>query len=359
MTADTVGGVWTFAIELSAALAGYGVELTLLSMGRLPDEAQQAEADALPNLRLVPTAFRLEWMQNCQSDVVESGQVLTQLAREVQPDVIHLNGYYHATLPFDVPLLLTAHSCVASWLRASKRQPIPLEWQHYMRWISGAVPAAGMITAPTRTFLTEFESLHGRGRAARAIWNGRSPLLFRTGPKRNVVLAAGRLWDEAKNISILRQVVPHLDVPVLIAGEDISPDAKQIDVSGLGMLGRLSRTALASAMAEARIFASPARYEPFGLAILEAALSGCALALGDLPTLRELWDGAALFVPPDDVEGWQRTLALLTKDRALTAALGHRAHERARQYTPERMAAEYVNAYSTLLSAPSTMGVAA
>ena len=34
----------------------------------------------------------------------------------------------------------------------------------------------------------------------------------------------------------------------------------------------------------------PARYEPFGLSILEAALSGCALVLGDLPSLRELWD---------------------------------------------------------------------
>ncbi len=31
----------------------------------------------------------------------------------------------------------------------------------------------------------------------------------------------------------------------------------------------------------------PARYEPFGLSVLEAALSGCALVLGDIPSLRE------------------------------------------------------------------------
>ena len=48
------------------------------------------------------------------------------------------------------------------------------------------------------------------------------------------------------------------------------------------------------------IFVSVARYEPFGLAVLEAAQAGCALVLSDIPTFRELWGGAALFVPAND-----------------------------------------------------------
>src|SRR4051812_28728342 len=107
MTADTVGGVWTFAIELCAALGAHGVEVTLFTMGRLPDAEQLAEAGAQPNLRLVSTPYRLEWMQDCQADVIESGRALLQLARELQPDVVHLNGYYHASLPFDAPVVLT------------------------------------------------------------------------------------------------------------------------------------------------------------------------------------------------------------------------------------------------------------
>src|SRR3954468_24361492 len=117
MTADTIGGVWTFAIELCAGLAKHGVDVTLLSMGRLPDEAQRAEAEAQPNLRLVSTAHRLEWMSNCESDVMDSGRTLLELAHECRPDVVHVNGYYHASLPFDAPVVLTAHSCVASWWR--------------------------------------------------------------------------------------------------------------------------------------------------------------------------------------------------------------------------------------------------
>jgi glycogen synthase len=52
--------------------------------------------------------------------------------------------------------------------------------------------------------------------------------------------------------------------------------------------------------ARASIYALPARYEPFGLSALEAALSGCALILGDIPSLREVWLEAAPYVSPDD-----------------------------------------------------------
>src|SRR4051812_2373623 len=135
MTADTIGGVWTFAMELCAGLAKHGVEVTLLAMGRMPDEAQRVEAEAQPNLRLVSTAHRLEWMNDCEGDVVDSGHLLLQLARECRPDVVHVNGYYHASLPLDAPVILTAHSCVASWWRTCKREVIPLEWWRYVNWV--------------------------------------------------------------------------------------------------------------------------------------------------------------------------------------------------------------------------------
>src|SRR5439155_1168938 len=68
----------------------------------------------------------------------------------------------------------------------------------------------------------------------------------------------------------------------------------------LSAVGQIGSLALRRLYAEASIYAWPARYEPFGLSVLEAALSGCALVLGDIPSLRELWEGAAWFVPADD-----------------------------------------------------------
>ena len=59
---------------------------------------------------------------------------------------------------------------------------------------------------------------------------------------------------------------------------------------------------LADWFGRASIYALPARYEPFSLSALEVAMAGCTLVLGDIPSLRETWDGAAAFVDPDDYD---------------------------------------------------------
>jgi glycogen(starch) synthase len=351
MTTDTLGGVWTFAMELCAQLGARGSEIMLLSMGRLPDEAQRAEADAIPNLQLVPTVHRLEWMQNCENDVVEAGNLLLRLALEFRPDVVHVNGYYHAALRFNAPVLLTAHSCVSSWWRACKGgEPPASEWRQYEQWVKAAVRAADMLVAPTRAYLADFQNLHGAGNRLRVIWNGRDASLFRSSAKENVVFGGGRLWDEAKNIAVLCQAAHGLDAKIRVAGDDISPDGSTHDLKGVEFLGPLSRGQMTVEMGRAAVFASPALYEPFGLTILEAALSECALVLADIPTLRELWDGAAIFVDPHDVRGWHDTLSFLTRNPQRATEHGRRARSHALAYTSERMADAYCDAYGKLLS---------
>src|SRR3546814_625675 len=124
------------------------------------------------------------------------------------------------------------------------------------------------------------------------IQNGRPPADFRpAGRKEPFILTAGRLWDGAKNVSTLAAIAPRLSWPVVAAGDARGPTGGTRAAGGLRMLGPLDAGDLAGWMGRAAIFASPARYEPFGLAVLEAALSGCGLVLGDIPTFRELWDG--------------------------------------------------------------------
>ena len=62
----------------------------------------------------------------------------------------------------------------------------------------------------------------------------------------------------------------------------------------------------------ASIYAFPAKYEPFGLSVLEAALARCALVLGDTQSLREIWRDAAIYVPPDSAERLRDVLKTLT-----------------------------------------------
>jgi len=163
--------------------------------------------------------------------------------------------------------------------------------------------------------------------------------------RRKVILAAGRLWDEAKNAAALARVAPELPWPVLMAGE-APPDGLAGPVR---CLGRLGRPELHRLMVEAAIFASPARYEPFGLAALEAAHAGCALVLGNLPSLVEVWGDAARFVPPDDAQALRRTLLDLIDDKDALLGLQQAARQRARVFSRRHMREGYLALYRTVL----------
>jgi glycosyltransferase involved in cell wall biosynthesis len=353
MTADTVGGVWTYALELARQLGRRAVEVTLFTMGGKPDADQVRQAARIPGLSLIGTDLRLEWMADSGPDLELAGEMLLELEAEQRPDILHLNSYWHGALPFQAPVLLAAHSCVPTWWRACRAGPLPDDWQPYCDAVSAAVAAADLVVAPTAAYLDAFVAVHGRPRAARVIHNGRDPQRYAPRAKRPVVLAAGRLWDEAKNIEALCRAASAVGHPVLIAGDAEGPDGAHINrPANVTWLGRLSAERLAAHMAEAAVFAAPARYEPFGLGPLEAALSGCALVLGDIPSLRELWDGAAIFVPPDDHEALAQALSMLLDDPERAAAFGRHARARAGGYGADAMGEAYSAAYRGLLAVP-------
>ena len=157
------------------------------------------------------------------------------------------------------------------------------------------------------------------------------------------------MWDDAKNVQAVVRVAPRLPWPVAVAGDGRPGD-------GVVALGRLSSEELGRAFAAASIFAEPARYEPFGLAALEAALAGCVLVLGDIPSLREVWRDAAVFVPPEDDERLEAELAALIGDVRRRRELADRARRRAAVYTPARMAEGYLDGYARV---GRTVGVGA
>ncbi len=351
MTADCVGGVWTYALELTRQLAVRNVEVTLVVMGGKPSLDQAHEASLIPNLSLIGTDLRLEWMDDCDEHLKLARELLLDIESEQHPDVVHVNGFAQAALPFSAPVVCVAHSCVSSWWRACRGGDLPPAGRAYERRVSEGIAAADLLVAPTARFLAEVEARHGAPRRSRVIWNGRDPALYRSAEKRSIALAAGRLWDDAKNIALLRDAARDLPYPVAVAGAAAGPDGGAIECAPLIDLGRLAPGELAARMSEAAIFVSPARYEPFGLAVLEAALSGCALVLSGIPTFRELWDGAARFVPTDDPARLREELEALFEQPAAAAALGRAARMRAERYTAERMGRAYHAAYCELIEA--------
>src|SRR5579871_2877583 len=133
MTADTVGGVWTYAVDLIGGLAAHRIDVALATMGERPSEQQRAQLRALPNVELFESSFRLEWMDDPWRDVERAGDWLLEIENRTQPDAIHLNGYAHAALPWNAPVLVAAHSCVLSWWRAVLQADAPREYDRYRR----------------------------------------------------------------------------------------------------------------------------------------------------------------------------------------------------------------------------------
>jgi glycogen(starch) synthase len=349
MTADTVGGVWTYACELVDALASLDVAVTLAAMGGPLSPAQARRAAALANLDVVEGHYALEWMQDPWRDVDAAGDWLLDLAARVAPDIVHLNGYAHAVLPFGTPVVVVAHSCVWTWMRAVRGCDPGPEWDEYRRRVTAGLAAADVVVAPTAAILRGVLDAYGVTARTRVIANACAPGAWRPGDKAPVVLSAGRLWDEAKGLADLVACAPRVRWPIAVAGPIAPPGVPGVaPPRGVEALGTLSPRALAAWMARASIYALPARYEPFGLSVLEAALAGCALVLGDIASLREVWGDDAVYVPPGDPDALAFALDALIRDPAARAAHAERSRARALRMTPARMAAHYRVLYDEL-----------
>jgi glycogen synthase len=344
MTADTVGGVWTYALDLARSLGRRGVHVVLATMGEPPTAEQRQEARRIGTLRVVDSSYRLEWMRDPWDDVQRAGTWLLDIDRRVRPDLVHLNGYAHGALPFSAPVLMAAHSCVLSWWSAVKGEDAPSDWDRYRAAVHAGLAHAGVVVAPSRAMADCVERFYAPPVAVRVIPNGRDPASYSPGRKQNFVLSAGRLWDEGKNVALVAEAAAAMPWPVYIAG-DMGPAPSPTSVQPLG---RLSTACLAQWYARAAIYALPARYEPFGLSALEAALSGCALVLGDIASLREVWGSAAVFVHPDDAVGLARAVTRLANDEGYRNEMASRALARARHYALDHTADSYLGLYREL-----------
>jgi glycogen synthase len=346
MTTDTVGGVWTFCLELAAELSARGVEIALAALGGWPSRAQSEEAAAIPNLRLFASDYKLEWMADPWEDVASSGLWLLGLEREFSPDVIHLNSFGHGALPWFHPIVLAAHSCVASWWNAVKHEPLPDEWSRYRALVERSLHSVERIITPSQAMRATLARDYQLPRTRiEVIANGRSPAAFFREEKEPIVLTAGRLWDDAKNVAAVVSAAESLPWPVYLAGESRHPDGRSFNAPNCRLQGHLPAADLARLYAKAAIYTLPARYEPFGYSALEAALSGCAPVLGDITSLRETWGDAAIFVPPDDSAALARALRDLIGDPTVRVNLAARAYQRARGLGPAPMATRYLNSY--------------
>lgn len=353
LSTDAVGGVWTHTLELARGLRAVGIETVLVVLGPPLTDRQRAQLHAIPALELIETDLPLDWLASDAQAIAAAADALAALALDRRIDLAHLHAPALAatgTSDWPMPVVAALHSCVGTWWAAVHGGPPPpdLAWRTLVTRDGLAI--ADAVVAPSRSFAATAAAYYRFARVT-PVLNGRTPpSLPSTDRARAGVLTAGRLWDAGKDIDTLDEAARLAGIGIAAAGPSTGPHGETCRASSLEHLGPLDSASLERRLAATSVFVSAAVYEPFGLAVLEAAQAGAALVLSDIPAHRELWDGAALLVPPRRPDLLAEALTRVTADSGLGNELARRALERAKRYGTGRMTNAMLTVYRRALA---------
>lgn len=348
MTSDTIGGVWRFTQELTSGLLSKGCDVALVSLGTIPSFAQSTWAAQMRMLwphsfSFVATNTPLEWMASNESAYHDAAPFLLQTADEFRADVIHSNQYCFGALGKWLPTVVTAHSDVLSWAAACRPQPLEQSaWLiRYCSLVDKGLAYASAVTAPTQWMLDALSHNFAVPSLQRVIPNGRLIEVALSGMRRLQAVTAGRLWDPAKNLGILRSISS--TIPIFAAGNTFCQGEEVPPPQGVHLLGEIPEEDLLSLFSESAIYVCTSRYEPFGLAPLEAALCGCAVLVNNIPSLREVWEDAALYF--SDSNSLRALLQELGRSPEYLLERQTASQNHAQTFTRERMTEAYLTIF--------------
>lgn len=361
MTADAVGGVWTYAHDLAAEFSRRGLKTTLAVVGPSPKPEQKRAAETIPGVCVLETGLPLDWLAERPEALTEAGRRLAALAAESGADLIHLNSpALAAGAPFQAPVVGVCHSCLATWWDAVRGGTLPDDFVWRTERLIAGYQACDLLVAPSYAFMQAMAARYGL--LPRVVRNGRAATarVGRRAEKRPFAFASGRFWDEAKNVHVLEAAALRMQQGRIYAAGPLAHEhAAAPPLTAVVGLGSLPPAAVSAWLERAAVFASLALYEPFGLGVLEAAQAGCALVLSDIPTHRELWEGAAVFVDPGDADAAAKVLDRLLVEPAEAERLGGLAARRSEAFTAAAMADGVLAVYRELAAIDTPMQGAA
>lgn len=353
MTVEGASDAWQQALDLARALVEHDVEVTLAVLELEPDGERETAARAVPGLRLLETGLPPSRMAETPEALEETSVAIARFANVVGVDIVHLdNPALAAAGRFDAPVVVTCDGCIATWWKVLRSAPMPIDLLWRTDLIRRGYRAASVLVAPTAAFAKLTARTYGLSMPPQVVHQGcrLSPVPERSPGGRDFVFTAGDLWDDANNLAALNRAASRLAVPIMAAGPVDGPDGEKADLGHLWTLSDLSDAEFTRWLGAAPLFASMACYEPSGTGPLAAARAGAALVLSDIPSFRELWDGAAVFVPAEDDAAIAVALKRVLNDAALRARLAQAARARSEAYTPEATAAGMMDVYRSMLS---------
>ena len=336
MTTDCIGGVFTQTLDLARDWIGRGAHVIIATIGPAPRADQISDISKI-GAEWVALNGVLDWMAHADNEVAATAREIEHLARQRRVQSVHLHAPAYAAFGFQWPHVAACHSCHATWWQAvHPAAPLPadLAWRAQLTGLGLA--RADDTIAPSHSFATALANAYRLERTPVPIPNGHDeakPVAVRM---RQGVIAAGRFWDEAKNLRGLKAIAAHINGTLAVIGvpSDLVSPHEEVKFRALAPT---NRDEVLNSFAGSQVFVSAALYEPFGLTALEAAQAGLALVLSDIPAHRENWDGVAIFRDCADHDGFARSINQLLAHPEEAEERGLPAQLRARAFTAARM----------------------
>lgn len=330
---DIAGGGEHVVEHMAAGLLALGVDVQVLTTG----DPRNRSHGQVPTTRLPVSRYRFNLAVNeiaelaAEADLIQTFTYhaclpsLLAARRRRKPVVMLCLGLFgEAWTRMRGPVLGRAWSGWERFLVTRKFDRVLFLSQYSMRrgLDMGVLPARAVLDEPG-VDLTQF---------------------YPTWPRQNTVLFVGKL-DVRKGIDVVLDVasaLPHVSFQVVGWGPEADRLSAQapanvefIPFPGGDHLGPYFR--------RAAMFFLPSRAETFGMAILQAMASGCAV----VSTVPLEYHGA--HVAPDDRSAMIAAIDSMWKHPGQTSELGRRNAEIAQQFTWERFCGRLVELYGELL----------
>lgn len=266
-----------------------------------------------------------------------------RLLRALRADVVHTH-LVHADILGGIAASLRGAKLVSTKHNDDRFRLGP--YRYVERGLALATDRVVTITDALRRFTVEqvgiparmVETIHYGLDAPPAAWGENPPDDVPAGAR--ILLSTSRLVEQ-KGVDVAVRALPSLpgDTVLVVLGEgparpELERLARELGVEArLFLPGRVPD--VAAWLERAAAYVHPARWEGFGLGVLEAMLAGLPVVTSDVSSLPELVGDAGLLVAPDD----PAALATAVDDALGRPELGVAARERARtEFSVARMA---------------------
>ena len=333
-----LGGLEVLASQLLEELQHRGCEVGLITC---PHAAVEAGLDVVGGVPVLRTGTQEALARNDGAAVLRGAVEVGRFARDLAPDVVHTHDAstalwtYLRTQRHRRPLVSTIHNVMSAHL-GEELAPVAA-MVNESAWVTGVSQAVVDDTA--QLFPAVVDRLSLVRNAVKAPPGEPQPIV-----ERAPLLCVGRLvpqkgFDMAiEAFALIAERFPWARLQIAGTGpdrDDLLALGRRLGVGDrLDLLGRVEPDEVPRLLARSTALVMPSRYEGLPLVALEAAWSARPVVAMAGPGLGEaVVDGTTgLLVPPGDVPGLARSMAVLLASRERATTMGRAARSRMEEH---------------------------